>query len=109
MISRAAIEAAKKAAIAKAAEIDQTSVDTLDEENDRHLEAVLQAGLSAALAAEGMALVPVEALSYARQMSNLCFNYKQSSCFDEKTRRNFDEVQSGFDRAMLKAAGASDG
>lgn len=48
-------------------------------------------------------VVPREALSYARQMSNFCFNAKQLDRFDEKARRFMDQMQSGFDRAMLSA------
>lgn len=57
-----------------------------------------------ALAAEGLVVVPAEAISYARQMANLCHNYKQSSAVDDKMRRNMDAAQSGFDRAMIEAA-----
>lgn len=60
--------------------------------------------LLSALAAEGLVVVPAEAISYARQMANLCFNYKQSSAFNEKVCRNMDEAQAGFDRAMTAAA-----
>ena len=65
--------------------------------------------LTAALAAEGMVMVPSDALSYARQMSNLCFNYKQSPSCDQKLREAMDSAHSGFDRAMLSAYGGEDG
>lgn len=104
MISRAAIEAAKKAAIAKAAEIDQTSVDTLDEESYRHLETVLMAALSAALAAEGIALVPVEPTTEqldAMLLAGQSVGFRWSINAVGKLITIY--------RAMLKAAGVSDG
>lgn len=51
-----------------------------------------------------MVLVPRDVLLYARQMANICFNLKQSSALELKTRKSLDEVQSAFDRAMVAAA-----
>jgi len=64
----------------------------------------MQAAIETALAAEGLVVVRAEAINYARQMANLCYNYKQSSAVDDRMRRNLDAAQTGFDRAMIEAA-----
>jgi hypothetical protein len=61
-----------------------------------------QAALSA-LESEGLVVVPAEAVRQARMMANICFNLKQSSAIEGRSRKSMDECQSAFDRAMLSA------
>lgn len=39
------------------------------------------------------------AKSYANQMSNLCFNLKQSNKVSDEIKRQMDSVQTGWDKA----------
>lgn len=86
MISRAAIEAASGAMYRKRTELQHLPLAAIYDE-------LAQAGLSAALAAEGMALVPTSLLNLIS--SGADFESDQDGPYHQL-------------RAMLKAAGASD-
>lgn len=85
MISRTAIEEAARAMRARRAELQHAPLDRIYGE-------LLTAGLSAALAAEGLALVP---LNLVKRVTSIA-------------RRNEDAPEIHELSAMLKAAGASD-